>query len=64
MAGFGNVSMQSGAPINIVLGGNNVSSVIPNSANRPDLVGPIKYTKQFCEHRFPMVRSVVFRGAG
>jgi Carboxypeptidase regulatory-like domain len=37
----GIVTAESGAPLNIGLSGNNVASVVPNTANRPDLVGPI-----------------------
>ncbi len=39
----GIVSVQSGAPLNITVSGNNVSSVLTNTGNRPDLVGDIKY---------------------
>jgi Carboxypeptidase regulatory-like domain/TonB-dependent Receptor Plug Domain len=38
-------SFSSGAPLNIGVSGNNVSSVIPNSSNRPDLTGTITYPK-------------------
>ena len=46
--------MQSGAPINITYGGNSVTSIIPNlsggnSGVRPNLTGPIKYTKQYVQ---------------
>ena len=41
----GIVSMQSGAPLNIGVNGSNAASVIPNSGNRPDLAGSIKYPK-------------------
>ena len=50
----GIVTMESGAPINITYGGNSVTSIIPNlsggnSGVRPDLTGPIKYTKQYVQ---------------
>ena len=35
----GIVTATSGAPINILLGGNSVTSIVPNSTNRPDQVG-------------------------
>jgi hypothetical protein len=35
----GIVTASSGAPINIGLNGNNVSSIVPNSGNRPDQTG-------------------------
>ena len=35
--------MQSGLPLNITLGGSQGSNGIPNSTNRPDLVGTISY---------------------
>src|SRR5580704_10565171 len=35
----GIVSLQSGAPLNIGLNGNSISSIIPNTANRPDQTG-------------------------
>jgi hypothetical protein len=35
----GIISAQSGAPINLGLNGNSASSFVPNSQNRPDLVG-------------------------
>lgn len=44
----GIVSMSSGAPINITSGGG-VTSVIPNTANRPDLTGKISYPKKVNE---------------
>ena len=39
----GIVTMQSGAPLNLGVSGNSVSSVVPNSGNRPNLVGTISY---------------------
>jgi hypothetical protein len=47
----GIVTMQSGAPLNIVAGGSDVSSILPNGVSgrqagaRPDLVAPISYPK-------------------
>ncbi|HSS98148.1 MAG TPA: hypothetical protein VLK33_14005, partial [Terriglobales bacterium] len=41
----GIVTMQSGTPINVSYGQNSITSIIPNAANRPNLVGPVKYTK-------------------
>lgn len=41
----GIITMESGAPLNMGVSGNNVSSVVPNSGNRPDLVGNITYPK-------------------
>jgi hypothetical protein len=47
----GIVAMQSGAPLNIVAGGSDVSSILPNGVSgrhagaRPDLVGKISYPK-------------------
>ena len=41
----GIVSMSSGAPINIT-SSSSVTSVIPNSSNRPDLTGKITYTRK------------------
>jgi hypothetical protein len=45
----GIITMESGAPLNMGVSGNNVSSVIPNSGNRPDLVGKIAYPKTVTE---------------
>ncbi|MBZ5652928.1 MAG: TonB-dependent receptor [Acidobacteriia bacterium] len=39
----GIVTMQSGAPLDITTNNHSVTSVIPNSRNRPDLVGKISY---------------------
>jgi carboxypeptidase family protein len=41
----GIVTMESGAPLNMGVSGSNASSVVPNSGNRPDLVGTIHYPK-------------------
>ena len=41
----GIVTMQSGAPLDVLLTGNNAASLIPNARNRPDLVGSIHYPK-------------------
>lgn len=45
----GIITIQSGAPLNMGLNGTNVSSIIPNSSNRPDLVGRIRYPQQVNE---------------
>ncbi len=45
----GIITMESGAPINMSVSGTNVSSVIPNSGNRPNLVGKISYSKTAAE---------------
>ncbi len=39
----GIVTAESGAPINLAVNGENVSSVIPNSSNRPNYNGAISY---------------------
>jgi Carboxypeptidase regulatory-like domain len=41
----GIVTAQTGAPLNIGVNGSNASSVIPNSGNRPDLNGSVRYPK-------------------
>jgi hypothetical protein len=41
----GIVTMQTGAPLDILMSGTNVSSVVPQTRNRPDLVGKISYPK-------------------
>jgi hypothetical protein len=41
----GIVSLWSGAPLNVTVGGTNVCTVVPNCSNRPDLTGPISYPK-------------------
>jgi len=41
----GIVNMQTGAPINLGVSGQSVTSIVPNSSNRPDLVGSISYPK-------------------
>ena len=41
----GIVTMESGAPLNIGVTGSNAASVIPNSGNRPDVNGSIRYPK-------------------
>lgn len=41
----GIVTMQTGAPLDILMSGTNVSSIVPQTRNRPDLVGNIKYLK-------------------
>ncbi len=42
----GIVTAETGAPLNMGLNGTNVSSIIPNSGNRPDLIGKINYPQQ------------------
>jgi Carboxypeptidase regulatory-like domain len=37
----GIITAQSGAPLNIGVTGQNVTSVVPNTANRPDLIGSL-----------------------
>jgi hypothetical protein len=39
----GIVTAESGAPVNLGVNGENVSSVIPNSSNRPDVNGAVSY---------------------
>jgi hypothetical protein len=39
----GIVTMESGAPLNIGLTGSNITSIIPESSNRPNLTGTISY---------------------
>jgi hypothetical protein len=41
----GIVTMESGAPLNIGLNGNNASSILTNTSNRPNLNGSISYPK-------------------
>jgi hypothetical protein len=41
----GIITAQSGAPLNIGVNGSNASSVIPNSSNRPDVNGSVRYPK-------------------
>jgi hypothetical protein len=43
----GVITMQSGPPINIGLNGTNVTSIVQNSSNRPDLTGSISYPHTF-----------------
>jgi hypothetical protein len=45
----GIVTMESGAPINLGVSGSNVSSVVPNSGNRPDVNGAVSYPKTAAE---------------
>jgi hypothetical protein len=40
------VTVESGAPLNILMSGTNVASVIPNIQNRPDINGSIRYPKR------------------
>jgi hypothetical protein len=48
----GIVSMSSGAPLNITLSSNPLSNAVPNSGNRPDLVGDVSYTKRYVGGQF------------
>ena len=41
--------MESGAPLNLGINGQTVSSVIPNSGIRPNVTGPINYPKTATE---------------
>jgi hypothetical protein len=41
--------MESGAPLNMGVSGTNVANVVPNSGNRPDLIGKISYPKMATE---------------
>jgi hypothetical protein len=41
----GIVMAMTGAPLNIGLNGDNVTSIIPNTANRPNTSGPVQYPK-------------------
>jgi len=41
----GIVTMQTGAPLDILETNSNVSSIVPQTRNRPDLVGKIRYPK-------------------
>ena len=41
----GIVTAQTGAPLNIGVNGNNAASIIPNSGNRPNVNGSIRYPK-------------------
>jgi hypothetical protein len=41
----GIITAESGAPLNIGVNGSNASSVIPNSSNRPNLNGAVRYPK-------------------
>ncbi len=45
----GIVTMASGAPLNIGLNGQNASSVLTNTSNRPDINGKISYPKKVNE---------------
>lgn len=60
----GVVTMESGAPINLGMSGNNVASVIPNSGNRPDLTGSISYPKTVAEWFNPAAFSAPACAAG
>lgn len=42
----GIIVAESGAPLNVNLSGSSVTSVVPNSTNRPNLTGSISYPKQ------------------
>jgi len=41
----GIITMESGAPLNLGVSGNNASSIVPNSGNRPEVNGAISYPK-------------------
>jgi hypothetical protein len=45
----GIVTIESGAPLNIGLNGQNASSVLANTSNRPDVTGSISYPKKVGE---------------
>ncbi len=49
--------MQTGAPLDITLGSNNIASVIPNTRNRPNLNGKISYPKSVDQWFDPSVFS-------
>lgn len=53
----GIITMETGAPLNIGLNGNNASSVISNSSNRPNVNGSISYPKTVNEWFDPSVFS-------
>jgi len=59
----GIVTIESGAPLNMGVSGSNVSSVIPNSGNRPDLVGKISYPKTVTEWFNPAAFATPAPGA-
>jgi len=44
----GIVTAESGAPLDVTLSGNNAASIVPNTQNRPDLVGPVTYGPTPC----------------
>jgi hypothetical protein len=48
----GIVSMSSGAPLNVSMNSNPVGNIVPNSGNRPDLIGDILYTKRYVNGKF------------
>jgi len=41
----GIITMQTGAPLDIQTGNKSITSIVPQTRNRPDLVGKIKYPK-------------------
>lgn len=45
----GIITMQSGAPLDVTFGSHSVASVVPNTRNRPDLVGKISYPHTVAE---------------
>jgi hypothetical protein len=45
----GIITMESGAPLNIGLNGQNASSVLTNTSNRPDITGSVSYPKKVDE---------------
>lgn len=54
----GIVSLWSGAPVNVNIGGTTVCSVVPNCTARPDLIGPIGYpnTVTYAANAVPTVQ--------
>ena len=53
----GIITAESGAPLNMGVNTSNISSVLSNTGNRPDLNGPIKYTKTVAAWFDPSVFS-------
>jgi hypothetical protein len=53
----GIITAETGAPLNIGVNGSNASSVIPNSSNRPDVNGAIRYPKTVAAWFDPSVFS-------
>jgi hypothetical protein len=59
----GIITMESGAPINLGVSGNTVTSAVPNSGIRPDLTGSISYPKTAAEWFNPAAFSAPASGA-